>query len=54
MWKELIGLGKQNEEGIRKNSEYGEEGSQPEPLSGSKKVKNRNHSRQNKNPHHGL
>ncbi|SHG45423.1 small acid-soluble spore protein P [Ornithinibacillus halophilus] len=25
-----------------------------EPLSGSKDVKNRNHSRQNKNPHHGL
>lgn len=28
--------------------EYGE------PMSGSKKVKNRNHSRQNQNPHHGL
>ncbi|WP_339229027.1 small acid-soluble spore protein P [Oceanobacillus sp. FSL K6-2867] len=25
-----------------------------EPLSGSKKVKNANHSRQNQNPHHGL
>lgn len=25
-----------------------------EPLSGSKKVKNRNHSGQNHNPHHGL
>ena len=30
--------------------------SQPygEPLSGSKKVKNRNHSRQNQNPHHDM
>jgi len=25
-----------------------------EPLQGSKKVKNKNHSRQNHNPHHGL
>lgn len=27
---------------------------QPEPLSGSHKVKNKNHSRQNKNPGHGM
>jgi small acid-soluble spore protein P (minor) len=27
---------------------------QPEPLSGSKKVKNRNHSRQNNNPGHDM
>jgi small acid-soluble spore protein P (minor) len=26
----------------------------PEPLSGSKKVKNRNHSRQNNNPGHDM
>lgn len=32
---------------IRKNAPKGETG-QPEPLSGSKKVKNRNHTRQKK------
>ena len=43
-----------NNKGVRKNSEYGKEGSQPEPLSGSKKAKNRNHSRQNQKSHHDL
>lgn len=32
----------------------GEDATQPEPLSGSKKVKNRNHTRQNKNSGHGM
>ncbi|MCK6257127.1 small acid-soluble spore protein P [Fictibacillus sp. KIGAM418] len=31
---------------IRKNAPKGENPGQPEPLSGSKKVKNRNHTRQ--------
>lgn len=40
---------------IRKNSQKGQnQGSQPEPLSGSKKEKNRNHSRRNNNPGHGM
>lgn len=39
---------------IRQNSQKGTGGTQPEPLSGSKKVKNRNHSRQNNNPGHDM
>ncbi|WP_078546918.1 small acid-soluble spore protein P [Litchfieldia alkalitelluris] len=38
---------------IRRNSPKGHEG-QPEPLSGSKKVKNRNHTRQKNNAGHDL
>ncbi|NCU19015.1 small acid-soluble spore protein P [Pallidibacillus pasinlerensis] len=38
----------------KNNAKNRHEGTQQEPLSGSKKVKNRNHSRQNKNPNHGL
>lgn len=38
---------------IRRNSPKGE-GGQPEPLSGSKKVKNHNHSRQKKGHGHDL
>ncbi|MBP1080135.1 MULTISPECIES: small acid-soluble spore protein P [Bacillus] len=39
---------------IRKNAPKGHQlgPGQPEPLSGSKKVKNRNHSRQKHNSHH--
>jgi small acid-soluble spore protein P (minor) len=36
-----------NAKDIRRNTPKGEKTGQPEPLSGSKKVKNRNHSRQN-------
>jgi small acid-soluble spore protein P (minor) len=32
---------------MRKNAPKGNQGGQPEPLSGSKKVKNRNHTRAN-------
>ncbi len=32
---------------IRKNAPKGDQSTQPEPLSGSKKVKQRNHTRQN-------
>ncbi|MBD8068186.1 small acid-soluble spore protein P [Bacillus sp. PS06] len=39
---------------IRKNAPKGHNSGQPEPLSGSKKVKNRNHSRQKHNSHHDL
>ena len=38
----------------KNNAKIRHEGTQQEPLSGSKKVKKRNHSRQNKNPNHGL
>ncbi|OEH92489.1 small acid-soluble spore protein P [Bacillus solimangrovi] len=39
---------------IRKNAHNGETSGQPEPLSGSKKVKNQNHSRQKKHSSHDL
>ncbi|WLR52561.1 small acid-soluble spore protein P [Bacillus tianshenii] len=39
---------------IRKNAPKGENPGQPEPLSGSKKVKNRNHTRQKKHSGHDL
>lgn len=47
-------MNKNNGKDIRKNSPKGNNPGQPEPLSGSKKVKNRNHTRQNNNPHHGM
>ncbi|PLT32511.1 small acid-soluble spore protein P [Bacillus sp. V5-8f] len=39
---------------MRYNAARGRHFSQPEPLSGSKKVKNRNHSRQKHNSHHDM
>ncbi|MBE4908613.1 small acid-soluble spore protein P [Bacillus luteolus] len=39
---------------IRKNSPKGNNPGQPEPLSGSKKVKNRNHTRQKNNQGHDM
>ncbi|MFJ5963238.1 small acid-soluble spore protein P [Bacillus sp. NPDC093026] len=39
---------------IRQNSPKEHHSGQPEPLSGSKKVKNRNHSRQKHNTHHDM
>ncbi|WP_342493523.1 small acid-soluble spore protein P [Bacillus sp. FSL W7-1346] len=39
---------------IRQNSPKEDQGGQPEPLSGSKKVKNRNHTRQKHNSHHDM
>jgi len=38
----------------KESQEKKQETNQPKPLSGSHKVKNRNHSRQNKNPGHGM
>jgi small acid-soluble spore protein P (minor) len=39
---------------MRKNASKGMNLSQPSPLSGSKTVKNRNHSRQKHNSHHDM
>ncbi|MGN1400627.1 MAG: small acid-soluble spore protein P [Bacillus sp. (in: firmicutes)] len=39
---------------IRKNAPKGENPGQPAPLSGSHKVKNRNHTRQKNNSHHDM
>ncbi|MCU9614681.1 small acid-soluble spore protein P [Caldibacillus lycopersici] len=47
-------VNKNDARSIRKNGDKGEHGTQPEPLSGSKKVKNHNHSRQNHNPGHDM
>lgn len=43
---------KNNSKGMQKNAQ--KQSGQPEPLSGSKKIKNQNHSKANKNPHHGM
>jgi len=45
---------KNNAKDIRKNAEKGDLPGQPEPLDGSKKVKNRNHTRQNHNQEHDM
>ncbi|MCJ2145828.1 MULTISPECIES: small acid-soluble spore protein P [Bacillus] len=39
---------------MRKNAPKGAQHGQPEPLSGSKKVKNRNHTRQKHNSSHDM
>ncbi len=39
---------------MRKNAHKGTNASQPEPLSGSKKVKNANHTRQKHNAGHDM
>lgn len=39
---------------MRKNAEKGHDNGQPEPLSGSKKVKNRNHTRAKHNQNHDM
>ncbi|MBO9129047.1 small acid-soluble spore protein P [Bacillus sp. 165] len=39
---------------IRQNSAKGQPSGQPEPLSGSHKVKNRKHSRQKNHSHHDM
>ncbi|MFS1519381.1 small acid-soluble spore protein P [Bacillus sp. SCS-151] len=43
-----------NTKGIRKNAPDGEKPGQPEPLDGSKKVKNHNHTRQKHNKGHDM
>ncbi|AST91957.1 small acid-soluble spore protein P [Sutcliffiella cohnii] len=47
-------MNKNDGKDMRKNAPKGNNPGQPEPLSGSKKVKNRNHTRQKNNPHHGM
>jgi small acid-soluble spore protein P (minor) len=48
-------MNKNDGKDIRRNSPKGQHSSgQPEPLSGSKKVKNRNHTRQKNNQHHDM
>jgi small acid-soluble spore protein P (minor) len=48
-------MNKNDGKDIRKNAPKGHNnGSQPEPLSGSKKVKNRNHTRQKHNSGHDM
>ncbi len=50
----ISGMNKNDGNDIRKKAPKGENSSQPEPLSGSKKVKNRNHTRQKNNQHHDM
>ena len=52
--KERFALNKNDGKDMRKNAPKGNQSGQPEPLSGSKKVKNRNHSRQKHNSHHDM
>lgn len=40
--------------GLHMSKKQEKKNNQPQPLSGSKKVKNKNHSRQNNNPGHGM
>ncbi|WP_018663543.1 small acid-soluble spore protein P [Heyndrickxia acidiproducens] len=47
-------VNKNNSNDMHRNQPKGNHGGQPEPLSGSKKVKNRNHSRQKHNPGHDM
>ena len=47
-------MNKNDGKDIRKNAPKGHQSGQPEPLSGSHKVKNRNHSRQKNNSHHDM
>ena len=45
---------KNNSKSIRQNTKKGQPSGQPEPLSGSHKVKNKNHSRQKNHAHHDM
>nr|WP_192912986.1 small acid-soluble spore protein P [Bacillus mesophilum] len=47
-------MNKNDGKDMRKNAPKGDQHGQPEPLRGSKKVKNRNHSRQKHNSHHDM
>ncbi|WP_174733406.1 small acid-soluble spore protein P [Mesobacillus harenae] len=47
-------MNKNDGKDMRKNAPKGDMPGQPAPLSGSKKVKNRNHSRQKHNAGHDL
>ena len=54
LYKETITLNKNDGKDIRKNSPKGHNHGQPEPQSGSHKVKNANHSRQKHHSHHDM
>ncbi|MEH7122639.1 small acid-soluble spore protein P [Bacillus sp. JJ1532] len=47
-------MNKNDSKDMRKNAPKGDNSGQPEPLSGSKKVKNRNHTRQKNNSSHDM
>ncbi|MEC2077325.1 small acid-soluble spore protein P [Metabacillus fastidiosus] len=47
-------VNKNDSKDMRKNAPKGNNPGQPEPLSGSKKVKNRNHTRQKNNAGHDM
>ncbi|MCM3584449.1 small acid-soluble spore protein P [Mesobacillus maritimus] len=47
-------MNKNDSKDMRKNAPKGHNPGQPEPLSGSKKVKNRNHSRQKNGHNHDM
>ncbi|MGN4424973.1 small acid-soluble spore protein P [Bacillus cereus group sp. MYBK30-1] len=47
-------MGKNNNQSNHQNEKKGYSSGQPEPLSGSHKVKNRNHSRQKNHAHHDM
>ncbi|MFB5252868.1 small acid-soluble spore protein P [Bacillus mycoides] len=47
-------MDKNNNQSNRQNEKKGQSSGQPEPLSGSHKVKNRNHSRQKNHAHHDM
>lgn len=49
-----LNMNKNDGKDIRKNAPKGQNEGQPEPMSGSKKVKNRNHSRQKNGHHHDM
>nr|WP_279326612.1 small acid-soluble spore protein P [Bacillus kexueae] len=47
-------MNKNDQKDMRKNAAKGEHSGQPEPLDGSKKVKNQNHTRQKHNKSHDM
>lgn len=47
-------MNKNDGKDMRKNAPKGHQSGQPAPLSGSHKVKNRNHSRQKNHAHHDM
>lgn len=47
-------MNKNDSKDMRKNASKGSNPGQPEPLDGSKKVKNRNHTRQKHNQSHDM
>ncbi len=55
LWvKEEEKMNRNDGKDMRKNAPKGDHPGQPRPLSGSHKVKNRNHTRQKHNSHHDM